>query len=51
MDKANPPTVHGAFKPVGHTVMAFQSAADLQAAVDALIADGFTPDELTRSAP
>lgn len=36
MDKANPPMAWGVFKPVGHTVMAFQSDVDLQSAVRAL---------------
>ena len=37
MDKTNPPTTFGAFKPVGHTVIAFRSDADMQVAVNALI--------------
>ena len=55
MDKNNPPRTLGVFKPVGHTVMAFRSDADLQSAVHALAERGFsslawvryTPDEMS----
>lgn len=54
MDKSNPPLTFGVFKPVGHTVIAFQSDTDLQSAVHALAEHGFsnltwvryTPDEM-----
>lgn len=42
MDKTNPPTVLGVFKPVGHTVIAFQSVSDLEAAVNLLAEAGFS---------
>lgn len=55
MDKNNPPLSFGVFKPVGHTVMAFQSDTDLQSAVHALTEHGFsnlswvryTPEEMS----
>lgn len=55
MDKNNPPRTLGVFKPVGHTVIAFRSDADLQSAVHALAEQGFsnaswvryTPDEMS----
>lgn len=42
MDKTNPPETFGVFKPVGHTVMALRSAADAEAAIAALAAQGLT---------
>ncbi len=51
MDKHHHPVSFGVFKPVGHTVIAWRSAADLQAAVQALQAEGFAPDALTRYTP
>ena len=51
MDKSNPPESFGVFKPVGHTVMAFRSAADLQAASSALQANGFVGEALVRYTP
>lgn len=51
MDKSNPPNSFGVFKPVGHTVMAFRSAADLQAAASALEAKGFVGEALVRYTP
>src|SRR5512133_328979 len=41
MDKTNPPKAFGVFKPVGHTVIAFASAAELQVAVNLLTEAGF----------
>lgn len=41
MDKNNPPTTFGVFKPVGHTLIAFQTEVELQSAVAALSALGF----------
>lgn len=54
MDKANPPTVFGVLKPVGHTIMAFRSSQDLEAAIRALDEHGlpgstwvrYTPEEM-----
>ncbi|OGB30456.1 MAG: hypothetical protein A3F78_14745 [Burkholderiales bacterium RIFCSPLOWO2_12_FULL_61_40] len=51
MDKNNPPLTFGVFKPVGHTVMAFQSDTDLQAAVHALAEHGFSSATWVRYAP
>jgi hypothetical protein len=56
MDKQNPPTSHGVFKPVGHVVISFPSVKDQQAALQALAAldlggDAVTPysaDEMKR---
>jgi hypothetical protein len=41
MDKRDPPTTFGVFKPVGHTLMAFQTQEQLQAAMRTLSAHGF----------
>lgn len=41
MDKTNPPTTFGVFKPVGHTLIAFHTEDELQSAVAALAALGF----------
>lgn len=51
MDKTDPPKAFGVFKPVGHTVIAFRSAADMQAAVNALIEQGFADSTLVRYTP
>jgi hypothetical protein len=51
MDKSNPPETFGVFKPTGHTVMAFKSIADQDAAVDALTAQGFLAAAMVRYAP
>lgn len=51
MDKTNPPKTFGVFKPVGHTVIAFRSAADLQAAVSALMAQGFAGSTMVQYTP
>lgn len=51
MDKTDPPLSFGVFKPVGHTVIAFRSAADLAAATQALQALGLTGDALVRYSP
>jgi hypothetical protein len=48
MDKSDPPVSFGVFKPVGHTVIAFRSAGDLQDAASALRADGFAESALVR---
>ena len=51
MDKNDHPTSFGVFKPVGHTVIAFTSQADRDAAAAALLAQGFTPEDLVRYSP
>lgn len=51
MDKTNPPRTFGVFKPVGHTVIAFRSDADMQAAVNSLIEQGFAHSALVRYTP
>ena len=47
MDKQNPPTSHGVFKPVGHVVMSFPSAEDQRAAAQALETAGVTSNDVT----
>ena len=51
MDKTDLPESFGVFKPVGHTVIAFRNADDLQAAVARLQAQGFADAALTRYTP
>lgn len=51
MDKNNPPESFGVFKPVGHVVVAFRTAADLQAAQNALRSDGFADSEMVTYTP
>jgi hypothetical protein len=51
MDKSHPPESFGVFKPVGHTVIAYRSAADLQAAVDRLKVQGFVDADLVHYTP
>ena len=51
MDKTNPPKAFGVFKPVGHTVIAFRSAADLQSAVNLLTEAGFAESTCVRYTP
>ncbi len=48
MDKSNPPTTLGVFKPVGHTLIAFRTADELEAASTALLMLGFASDSLVR---
>ena len=48
MDKSNPPTIFGVFKPVGHTVIAFRTTEQLEAAATALQMLGFAPESLVR---
>ena len=43
MNKTDPPTTFGVFKPVGHTLMAFYTEDQLQSAVVALTALGSAP--------
>ncbi len=51
MDKTNPSKAFGAFKPVGHTVIAYRSDADLQAAVNLLTEAGFANSTWGRYTP
>ncbi len=51
MDKTDLPESFGVFKPVGHTVIAFRSADDLQTAAARLLAQGFAEAALTRYTP
>lgn len=51
MDKTDPPTSFGVFKPVGHTLIALASEAQVQAAVSALLAQGFAAEALVRYTP
>lgn len=46
-----PPTSFGVFKPVGHVVVQFPTAADLEGAVAALLAQGFGRDAMLRYTP
>lgn len=48
MDKSDPPTSLNVFKPVGHTVIAFRSQAEVDQAVTALRAMGFADEALVR---
>lgn len=41
MDKRNPPTTFGVFKPVGHTVISFRTQEELRSAMRSLSALGF----------
>ncbi len=47
MDKHDPPTSHGVFKPVGHIVISFASAPDQAQAAKALQALGLGDDDIT----
>lgn len=47
MDKLNPPTSHGVFKPVGHVVISFPSQQDQRDAAQALAAAGMAGSEVT----
>lgn len=51
MDKTDIPESFGIFKPVGHTVIAFRSDEDMQAAADALLVQGFASSACTRYSP
>ena len=45
------PEAYGVFKPVGHVIVALPTAADAQGARSALLADGFTADEIVAYSP
>jgi hypothetical protein len=47
MDKHDPPTSHGVFKPVGHVVISFPTAHDQAQATQALQTLGLGTDEIT----
>jgi hypothetical protein len=51
LNKADPPTSFGVFKPVGHILIAFRTVNQLQSATDLLIAQGFEVADLTRYSP
>lgn len=51
MDKTDLPESFGVFKPVGHIVIAFPTAADLQAALSALVQQGLASADAVRYAP
>ncbi|MDO8770566.1 MAG: hypothetical protein Q7K57_18050 [Burkholderiaceae bacterium] len=51
MDKTHPPLAFGVFNPVGHTVIAYRSAVDMQAAVSALVEHGFAYSSLVLYTP
>lgn len=51
MDKSNPPTTFGVFKPVGHTLIAFATEAELQSAAVALKNLGFADSSLVHYTP
>ncbi len=51
MDKSDPPTSFGIFKPVGHTLMAMSDEAKLLEAVAGLTSMGFAPDSMVRYSP
>ena len=48
MDKSNPPKSFGVFKPVGHTVIAFEDAVAMESAADALVEQGVEAASLLR---
>ena len=51
MDKHNVPESFGVFKPVGHVVITFRTAADLAGAEAALHEQGFAASEIVRYTP
>lgn len=51
MDKSHIPESFGVFKPVGHVVVAFRSAGDMQAAERSLAEQGFSAADLVRYTP
>ena len=51
MYKSDVPESFGVFKPVGHTLMAFRSAQDQQAAASLLLDRGFAQASLARYTP
>ncbi len=51
MDKSNPPTTLGVFKPVGHTVIAFADEAQCQQASRVFSESGFGSSSMVRYSP
>ena len=51
MEKSNPPRTFRVFKPVGHTVIAYKTDADLQAAVSLLTEAGFARSTFVEYTP
>ena len=51
MDKTNPPTTFGVFKPVGHTLLAFRSSDALHTATGALTDKGFEAARMVHYTP
>jgi hypothetical protein len=51
LEKTDPPESFGVFKPVGHTVIAYRSLPELEAAAGQLMARGFAAAELVRYSP
>jgi hypothetical protein len=51
MNKNDPPTTFGVFKPVGHTLIAFHTEGELLAAVATLTSQGFLPSSMVRYSP
>jgi hypothetical protein len=45
------PEAYGVFKPVGHVIVALPSAADAAGARGAMLADGFTADDIVAYSP
>ncbi len=51
MDKSNPPTSFGVFKPVDHVVLALETAETARAVTDQLFAQGFSAADVVRYTP
>ena len=51
MDKSNPPTSFGVFKPVGHVVVALENADIAQKMSDQLMAQGFSNADIVHYTP
>lgn len=51
MNKSNPPTSFGVFKPVGHVVIALGTAAQAQALASALTTQGVSAGEMVHYSP
>lgn len=51
MKKSDHPEAYGVFKPVGHVVISFPQAQDMQGAADALAQAGFSGSDVARYTP
>lgn len=51
MDKTDPPDTLGVFNPVGHVVISFPAAEDVDNAMDALARAGFSGGDVVRYTP